>query len=181
MKKELKTEILKNFFNEHENMISNEIYGIEKKHLIQKAFDASGVQMDEKKVAQITFPEIGFAKEEFHITHPTMDENGYSIVEPSLYYGENYNTFMLNFYESKFNFLLGDTPYEVVIVETSEEYEADEDEENEKYDGLPMFEAFIQDSETGDEVDDTITGRYCLIANVIDELEYAVHELLGNL
>lgn len=84
----------------------------------------------------------------------------------------------------------------VSIFETSDFYGADEydeivqdwnDEEelsklrikyNDKYIGLPMYEAYIQDS-NDDTIDDTTTGRYCDIDSVIDEIEGTVF-LLTN-
>jgi len=49
---------------------------------------------------------------------------------------------------------------------------------NDKYIGLPMYEAYIQDS-NNDIIDDTTTGRYCDIDSVIDEIEGTVF-LLTN-
>ena len=62
----------------------------------------------------------------------------------------------------------------VVIVETSELYgeEEDDDVDNPFY-MKPMYEAYIED-ENGDEVDDTRTGRYADIRAVLDEISGTV-------
>jgi hypothetical protein len=68
----------------------------------------------------------------------------------------------------------------VSIYQTDDYYEIDEEDEDnyseEEYDiynDAPMFEAKIEDI-YGEEVEDTTTGRYCDLADVIDEIETTV-------
>ena len=51
---------------------------------------------------------------------------------------------------------------------------------DEWYEGKPMFEARVVDS-NGDEVVGTATGRYCSLKSVIDEIEAIVSEFIANL
>jgi len=61
---------------------------------------------------------------------------------------------------------LAGTPYTAYITETSELYEPDND--NDPYEGMPMYEAFIEDGQEI-QVSET-TGRYCELSSVREEL-----------
>lgn len=63
------------------------------------------------------------------------------------------------------NILCG-TPYSACIIETSELYESDK--ENDPFEGMPMYEAFIEDDQEI-QVSET-TGRYCELSSVREEL-----------
>lgn len=179
--------LLIEFFNAHEEMLENCEFGITKDDLVARAIDkiVKDTNINKEELTSISrnieFPEISFVvNDEFVISIYNMDEDGRSTVVPEIYYKEPYTEFMQKFYSVKYNTLLENTPYEVSIYETEDYYESDEDDENSEYDDLPMFEAYIQEKETQIEVDDTTTGRYCSISDVISELESFVDDLLEN-
>lgn len=126
----------------------------------------------------INFPAITFEYESMDIINPFFDETGRTRVEPILYYGDLYSELMINFHSEKLDFLLQDTNFEVIILQTSEYYEDDEDSE---YNDKAMFEAYIQNKEDEEEVLDSMTGRYCSVSDVIEEVTANVEFLLENL
>ncbi len=179
--------LLIEFFNAHEEMLENCEFGITKDDLVARAIDkiVKDTNINKEELTSISrnieFPEISFVvNDEFVISIYNMDEDGRSTVVPEIYYKEPYTEFMQKFYSVKYNTILGHTPYKVSIYETEDCYESDEDDENSEYDDLPMFEACIEEKETQIEVDDTTTGRYCSISDVISELESFVDDLLEN-
>lgn len=180
-----KQQLLNTFFDMHDKMLGDYEYGVTKLGLINRAVAAlveEGHSEESLKsiASETTFPEISFEFNDMAINIPFMSENGMEQVEPTLYYKEPYNEYMIQFYTAKYNALLENTPYEVLIFDTEDFYESEEDEESE-YDDLPMYEAYIQDKESEIEFDDSTTGRYCCIADVIEELECNVYELLENI
>ena len=71
------------------------------------------------------------------------------------------------FVEKEVNAILSGTPYTACVIETSELYESDND--NDPYEGMPMYEASIVDDDEND-VDEFVTGRYCELSSVREEL-----------
>lgn len=122
---------------------------------------------------------FGFEHEGTQIMNPLMDETGRFDVEPTLYYKDAYNEFMIKKHTAIFNEQLKHLGLNVDIFETSELYgqgDEDIDETNPYYD-LPMYEARIED-ENEEEIDDTCTGRFCDISSVVEELEGYVLDVI---
>lgn len=71
--------------------------------------------------------------------------------------------------EEYLNSLLKETEYEVEIYETDDSYE-DEDDEVSSYAGKTMYEGKLIHKDTKDELEDSISGRYCEISSVFEEL-----------
>lgn len=187
-----KQQLLNTFFDMHDKMLADFEYGVTKLGLINRAVaalvDEGHSEESLKSIAsETTFPEISFELNDMAINIPFMSENGIEQVEPTLYYKEPYNEYMIQFYTEKYNALLMDTEYEVIIEESCEVFDSneedmeDEDNDNSDYEGLPMFHAYIQEKETEIELDDSLTGNYGFITEVIDELDVYVYELLENL
>ncbi len=182
----MQKDLLIGFFDAHEDMLKNCEFGVTKEDLVERAIDkiVKDTNINKEELTSISrnieFPEISFVvNDEFVISIYNMDEDGRSTVVPEIYYKESYTEFMQKFYSVKYNTLLENTPYEVSIYQTDEYYESDEEDESE-YEDFPMFEAYIQEKESQIDVDDTTTGRYCSIAEVISEIESSVDELLEN-
>lgn len=119
----------------------------------------------------------GFTFKGVVINNPKLDTTETFEVAPYVYYKDDYNNHMIEKYEEKFNKMLEGTGKSVSILETSECYGDDEEDifgEHPSY-GLPMFEAYIQDSDEMD-IEDTTTGRYCCLKSVCDELDEFVAE-----
>lgn len=125
----------------------------------------------------INLPCTSFEYKGMNIINPLFDETGRIKVVPHLYYEDVYNDFMIDFHSQKLDFFLQDTNFEVTIYQTSEYY----DEEGSEYDDKPMFEAYIQNKEDEEEVEDSMTGRYCSVSDVIEEVTANVEFLLENL
>ncbi|MGJ0495105.1 hypothetical protein [Aliarcobacter cryaerophilus] len=87
----------------------------------------------------------------------------------------------IKFCESYLNYhLLNDTHYIVEIYETDDVYE-DEDDEESSYEGKPMYEGKLIHKDTEEELDDSLTGRYCEISSVFEELlGYINNEILNQ-
>ena len=75
------------------------------------------------------------------------------------------------------NNILKDTSINAVIIQT-DEYFTDCDEDD-KYYGEPMYEGYLED-EFEEELNNTITGRYCDIGSVREELEGYASEYIEN-
>lgn len=71
---------------------------------------------------------------------------------------------------------LDGTGFKVIVSESSESYE--NEEENDPYDGLPMFYAYVCSTKDETCIDDTITGYYCNVDSVVSEIEGTVISLL---
>jgi hypothetical protein len=112
------------------------------------------------------------------ISDPTLDDTGKFPVNPVLFYGEAYCDFMIENHTEIFNKQLEPLGLKVNIFQTSEFYGEDEEEidEEDPYFKMPMYEAYIIDSDE-EEIENTTTGRYCDISSVIDEIKGFVDEL----
>ena len=178
----IETEILNEFFIAHKKMIEN-LHKKSKQDLIDIAIKQVQNKSNcvpyllEVIANKISFPEISFTHNDTEILIPTLDPSNTVTVSPSLYYKDDYNNHAIDFYTLKFNTLLKESKHEVTIFETSEFYESEE--EDDEYEGLPMFEAFIQD-ENEDALDDSTTGRYCSLSCVIEEIENSVEEFISQ-
>lgn len=190
MQENYKKHLLIAYFEAHKEMLENLRFDLEKSNLIElsakkiaEEYNLSKTQIDEIKNS-IEFPEIGFDyNEEYLIIHPTWNENSTEEVNPITYYGESYSDFMCEFHTKRLNNLLDGLPYQVSIFSSGDCYlgnEDDEDDETEDsiYYGLSMYTAYLVEKETGEEVDDTATGCYCSVEDVIDEIESFVEEIL---
>lgn len=188
----VKQELLNKFFDMHDKMLGDYEYGVTKLGLINRAVAAlveEGHSEESLKAiaSETDFPEISFEFNDMAINIPFMSENGTEQVDPTLYYKEPYNEYMMKFYTAKYNALLMDTKYEVIIEESCEVFDSneencdEEDNDNSEYDGLPMYFAYIQEKETEEELEDTITGLFAQITEIIDELDVYVYELLETL
>ena len=181
----VKQELLNKFFDMHDKMLGDYEYGVTKLGLINRAVavlvEEGHSEESLKAIASETdFPEISFEFNDMAINIPFMSENGTEQVDPTLYYKEPYNEYVMKFYTAKYNALLMDTKYEVSIFQSDVFYE-DMDEDESEYEDFPMYVAYIQDKETQIDVDDTTTGRLCKITDVIEEVECYVYELLETL
>lgn len=107
------------------------------------------------------------------IKNPAMDETQQNEVNPTLYYKDAYNNYMIEKHTALFDLLLKDTGLTVDIYQTSDWYD-DVDETDPYYDS-PMFEAHLNNID-GEEIEDTTTGRYCCIASVVEELRGFIEE-----
>lgn len=188
----IKQQLLNKFFDMHDKMLADYEYGVTKLGLINRAVEAlveEGLSKEslDSILSETTFPEISFEFNDMAINIPFMNENGMEEVEPTLYYKEPYNDYMIQFYTAKYNALLMDTKYEVIIEESCEFFDSneeeveDEDNVNSEYDDLPMYFAYIQEKETEEQLEDTTTGLFAQITEIIDELDVYVYELLENL
>lgn len=184
-------QLLNTFFDMHDKMLGDYEYGVTKLGLINRAVAAlveEGHSEESLKsiISETTFPEISFEFNDMAINIPFMSENGMEQVEPTLYYKEPYNEYMIQFYTAKYNALLMGTGHEVIIEESCEVFDSneedceEEDNDNSEYDGLPMFFAYIQEIATEEELESTTTGLFGQITEVIDELDVYVYELLEN-
>jgi len=74
--------------------------------------------------------------------------------------------------------LLAGTPYSACFYQTSEFFDStdDESEENTPFNGMPMYEAYIQDK--NEDAVSKITGRYCELTSVRDELLAFTEDML---
>jgi hypothetical protein len=74
--------------------------------------------------------------------------------------------------------LLAGTPYSACFYQTSEFFDStdDESEENTPFNDMPMYEAYIQD--TNEDAVSKTTGRYCELASVRDELLAFAEDIL---
>lgn len=189
----MQNNIMNKFFDFYMESIKNEETGVSKEDLVNKAVQgvANETGKTVEEISTITesmeFPEISFVhKNEFCIVIPILDEDGRSYVEPYKYYGEPYNDFMMEFHKKRLNFLLRDTPYKVSIYQTDDWYneECDEDEEcdeeHEKNE-LPMFEGEVVFKNSEEELEDFITGRYCSLSDIVEELESLCEDAISEL
>jgi hypothetical protein len=110
------------------------------------------------------------------ILDPTLDENQKKAVIPELYYIYYYNNFMIKSHTERLNEILVPSNKKVSIYQTDDYYD---DESDEFYHNKPMYEARLED-DSGDEVEDTTTGRYCSFQSVVEELEGFVTEFMDN-
>lgn len=67
--------------------------------------------------------------------------------------------------QNEANKLLEYTGLEACVFETDEAYESDD-----LYNNLSMFEAYLVNKHTDDDIEDTTTGRYCDLGSVRDEI-----------
>ena len=82
--------------------------------------------------------------------------------------------------ERYLNKLIKDKKYSVEIYQTDDVYE-DEDDEESSYEGKPMYEGKLIHKDTEEELDDSLTGRYCEISSVFEELlGYINNEILNQ-
>jgi len=74
--------------------------------------------------------------------------------------------------------LLAGTAYSACLYQTSEFFDStdDESEENNPFNDMPMYEAYIQD--TNEDAVSKTTGRYCELASVRDELLAFAEDIL---
>lgn len=84
-------------------------------------------------------------------------------------------------YNEYFNKILEGTGYTACFVETSELYGEDDDkvDKDGPYYMMPIYEAHIED-ENEDELDGSLTGRYCDALEVMLELKTYISELLDK-
>jgi len=77
------------------------------------------------------------------------------------------------------NELLKGTRYTACFVETSELYGENDEEvsKDDEYYLKPMYEAHIENEEE-EELDDSWTGRYCDVSDVMAEIEAYIDELI---
>ena len=140
------------------------------------------MQMDLRGLRAFTKPKFtalkGFYFKGSLILDPTLDEDQKETVVPELYYEDSYNNFMIKSNEKRLNENLVPSNCKVSIYQT-DDYYFHNCEDDELYIGKPMFEAHMEDN-NGDEVEDTITGRYCSLQSVVDELEGFVVEFMDN-
>jgi hypothetical protein len=88
----------------------------------------------------------------------------------------------LNKCEDYLNNLLKGTSYKATIWETNNLYEDYEDHPESEYNGRPLFQGkVILDDEDETEIDDSLTGGYCEIFAVLEELDSFISiELLNE-
>ncbi|UXC30465.1 hypothetical protein N3114_05460 [Aliarcobacter butzleri] len=81
--------------------------------------------------------------------------------------------------ERYLNKLIKDTQYIVEIYQTDDVYE---DDEESFYHGRAMYEGKIKHKDTEEELDDSLTGRYCEISSVFEDLlGYINSEILNQI
>ncbi len=184
----MQNNIYTKFFDLYMELINKEEMGWSKEDLIkmtiQTVAEETSKSVEELSVIanDMIFPETSFIyKDEFCIVIPNLDEDGMDYIEPYIHYGEPYNTFMMEFHKKRLDFLLRDTPYEVSIYQTDDWYEVESEDDEEEENEIPMFEGQIQFKNSQDELEDFITGRYCALADVIEELESLCEDAISEL
>ena len=81
--------------------------------------------------------------------------------------------------ERYLNKLIKNTQYIVEIYQTDDVYEDDDEESS--YDGKPMYEGKLVHKDTEEELEDSLTGRYCEISSVFEDLlGYINNEIINQ-